>query len=217
MDIKRCGSVSGMYYELIPGQKRYGFGHSDSEEFYEIPDWENAGGYQGATIHFLDFDTGLVHTPFDKKRNVCYGNPVYFDAFIYFLQGDFNRKEVLLFRYLPEKCRECVCRLNMDDISLYNLCLVAGDQIYVVSQENQLAGYYPVRFDCPMEPNESIVCIEKGRLYISAWVEEGIENGRITDQYRYYEKLIIKDFQGNIISEEIGNLTLFPDGNWWLT
>lgn len=217
MEVKRCGSVAGMYYELIPGQDRYGFAHSDSEEFYEIPDWESSGGYQGATIHFLDFDIGMVHIPFDKKRNVCYGNPVYFDDFIYFLQGDFNRKEIALLKYLPEQCCEHVCRFNIEDISLYNLHIVTGDQVYVVGQENGLAGYYPARFVCPLEPKESIVCIEKNRLYINAWIEEGIENDRVTDKYKYYEKLIIKDFQGNVISEELGTLTLFQNGSWWLT
>lgn len=101
-----------------------------------------------------------------KKRNVCYGNPVYFDDFIYFLQGDFNRKEIALLKYLPEQCCEHVCRFNIEDISLYNLHIVTGDQVYVVGQENGLAGYYPARFVCPLEPNESIVCIEKNRLYI---------------------------------------------------
>ncbi len=45
-------------------------------------------------------------------------------------------------------------------------------------------------------------------------VESLRENDKITNDYSYYEKILIKDTTGNLISEEIGSLTQFPDGKW---
>lgn len=52
------------------------------------------------------------------------------------------------------------------------------------------------------------------RSYISKWIEEGIEKDEITNDYSYDEKILIKDKAGNLISEEVGALTQFPDGKW---
>lgn len=75
----------------------------------------------------------------------------------------------------------------LEDVSLYSLHVVTGDQLYVVGEENGLAGYYTARFVCPLEPNESIVCIEKNRLYINAWIEKAeiwVPYGEVFKHYR---------------------------------
>jgi hypothetical protein len=60
--------------------------------------------------------------------------------------------------------------------------------------------------------------IDNGKVYIDAWIEEGWddENDCATDDYKYYGKVIVKDFQGNVISEEIGSLYQGQDGTWWI-
>ena len=62
--------------------------------------------------------------------------------------------------------------------------------------------------------NESVALIDNGKVYIDAWIEEGWddENDCATDDYKYYGKVIIKDFQGNVISEEIGSLYQGQEG-----
>ena len=62
------------------------------------------------------------------------------------------------------------------------------------------------------------MCI-RDRVYIEAWIEEGWddENNCGTDDYKYYDKIIVKDFAGNKISEEVGCLNKGPDGNWWIS
>ena len=74
-------------------------------------------------------------------------------------------------------------------------------------------------FFFPLKHNESVIFIEDGKVYIEAWIEEGWddENNCATDDYKYYDKIIVKDFAGNKISEEVGCLNKGPDGNWWIS
>lgn len=216
MEIKRCAQTDGIFLDLIPGQSRYYFNQSDTEQFYDIPGWLKNGGYQGSVINFFDFKTGVKYSPFSKERNVLYGTPVFCGGAIYFLRGDFNRNLLTLYQYLPETPPNPVFQQSLDQFDLYNL-MVMGDPVHIISQNNhKVCCYYPKPFECPEAPNESLIHIENGRLYFSAWIEEGVENDVITDRYKYYDKLIVKDCDGTILSEETGCLTLFPDGSWWL-
>ena len=37
-----------------------------------------------------------------------------------------------------------------------------------------------------------------------------------TDNYDLYYKVIVKDFSGNTLSEEVGDLYQAADGTWWI-
>ena len=65
--------------------------------------------------------------------------------------------------------------------------------------------------------NESVVFIDDDLVYFTAWVEEGVINDKITGDYRYYDKIIVKDKKGNIIYEEVGTLNQMIDGSWWIS
>ena len=120
----------------------------------------------------------------------------------------------------PEKILEKVAELNLDDLNPYNLHIV-GNPLYIISQEagEGFRCYYPTEFFFPLKHNESVIFIEDGKVYIEAWIEEGWddENNCATDDYKYYDKIIVKDFAGNKISEEVGCLNKGPDGNWWIS
>ena len=60
--------------------------------------------------------------------------------------------------------------------------------------------------------------ISDGKVYLSAWVEEGWddENDCVTEEYKYYEKVIVRDFKGNMLSETFGSLQKHSDGTWWI-
>ena len=49
--------------------------------------------------------------------------------------------------------------------------------------------------------------------------EEGWDddNNCATEEYKYYEKMIVRDFKGNVLSETIGSLQQHPDGTWWIS
>ncbi len=218
--IKKFNRIEGRYIEKIYGQDRFGYSQSDFEDLYDLIQWAEKGGYQGAELLFYDFYTGKVYKPFDKKRNTVYSAPVYVEKFLYFLQGDYDNKKVNLYRYFPEKVLERVTELNMEDVKLYNLSII-GNPLYIVSQEQEdgFHCYYPDKISFPLQEQESVIFIEDGKVYIEAWVEEGWdeENDCATDEYKYYNRIIIKDFAGNTISDEIGCLNKSADGDWWIS
>ena len=216
--IRKFKSVNGKYIEKIYGQDRLAFAMSDNEDLYDLIAWSERGGYQGAVLYFYDFETGDVYQPFEKKKNVVYSRPEFADGYYYFLQGDYDAKTVVLYRYFPDDLLAPVVTLPLDDVDLYNLRIV-GNPVHIISQNEELRCYYPEVFSFPLEPNETVCFIEDGRVYIEAWIEEGWddENDQATDEYNYYHKVVVKDFHGNLISEEIGALGQAADGTWWMS
>jgi hypothetical protein len=218
--IKRFNKIEGICIDKIYGQDRFGYARSDCTNFYDLIEWAKRGGYQGSELLIYDFYNGNVYKPFDKRRNVVYGAPVYIDEFLYFLQGDYDNKKVTLYRYIPEKVLEKVTELNMEEVNLYNLEII-GNPLYIISQESEdgFRCYYPTKISFPLNEHESVILIEDGQVYLEKWVEEGWDDEKdcATDAYKYYDRIIIKDFAGNTISEEIGCLNKFADGNWWVS
>lgn len=216
--IRKFNHQTGRYIEKINSQDRLAFAMSDSEDLYDLIAWSKQGGYQGAVLFFYDLETGDVYQPFEKKKNVVYGRPEYAQGSYYFLRGDYDEKTVVLYRYYPDTVLEPVVTLGLDEIDLYNLRIV-GNPIHIISQRDELRCYYPESFSLPLQPNETVCFIEDGAVYIEAWVEEGWDdvNDRATEAYNYYHKVIVKDLQGNRISEEVGALYQAADGTWWIS
>ena len=218
MELRRFDEVTGICVEAIAGQKRFGFSVSDTEDFYDMPEWQKRGGYPGAVLRFYDYESGKVFCPFGKKRNVLYGKPVYAEGKFYFLQGNFDRSQITLYRYLPEEMPETVTTFSIDAVNLYNL-MIMGKGIHVVSIDDSLVCYYPEKFEIPLQPTETPVWIEENRIYIEAWVEEGwdTERDQPSSDYKFYNRVCIKDFSGRTLSEEIGALHQAEDGTWWIS
>lgn len=217
MMIRRFNQTEGRYIWKILGQDRLAFAHSDTNDFYDLIAWSKAGGYQGSVLLFFDFTSGQVYQPFSKKRNAVYSAPVYTGDSYYFLQGDYDEKKIVLYRYLPEKTVEKVTELDAEQVNLYHLRLI-GSGVHIVSQEEKLECYYPEKFSFPTEGAETVVLMEDGKVYLESWVEEGWdeEAARATDQYNFYYKIIVRDYAGRKLSEEIGALYQAADGAWWI-
>lgn len=215
--IKRFEEVEGRYIEKIIGQDRFAFAQSDTSDFYDLIEWSETGNYPGSTIMFFDFESGNVYRPFEKKSNVIYSNPVYSQGFCYFLQGDYGEKKITLYRCFPGSCLEKETELSTDEVNLYNLRLI-GNGVHIISQDENFECYYPEKISFPKKDNETAMLIEDERIFFEAWIEEGWDSEKncATDAYRYYEKLIVRDFNGNMLSEEVGSLHQASDGTWWL-
>lgn len=215
--IRRFKEIEGRYIEKIIGQDRLAFAHSDTNDFYDLIEWSKAGGYQGSIIMFFDFDSGNVYKPFAKKRNVVYSDPVYTGGFYYFLQGDYDEKKIALYRYIPEEMMEKITELSTEEVNLYNLGII-GDSVHIISQEDNFECYYPEKISFPIKSNETVIFIEDGKIYFHAWVEEGWDEEKecATNQYKYYDKVIIKDYKGTTLSEEVGSMYQAADGTWWI-
>lgn len=216
--IRRFKQVNGKYIENIYGQERLAYAMSDSEDFFDLISWSKRGGYQGAILFFYDFGTGDVYQPFEKKKNVVYSHPQFADGFYYFLRGDYDENNLTLYRFLYGETIESVVELKLDEVDLYNLSIV-GNPVHIISQEDEFRCYYPKRFSFALQSNESVCFIEDNRVYIEAWIEEGWDdqNDCATNDYNYYNKILIKDFHGNLISEEVGALHQAADGTWWIS
>lgn len=217
-EFNRFESVSGTYVEEILGQSRIGFSISDTIDFYDMVEMSKKGVYKGSTISFYDYYNGKIYTPFQKQKNVLYGKPVYLKECFWFLEGDYNKEKITLFKYSPNQEPENVTQLNMSDVDPYNLSII-GEKIHIVSESDNFTCYYPEKFKFSMDSHESVLMISDGKVYISAWVEEGWddENNCQTEEYQYYEKVIVRDFTGKMLSEEIGCLNRRADGTWWIS
>lgn len=213
MDIIRLPIINGITPDLLNGTERYAYGLSDFTDSLELEDWQEHGGYQGPVLYLYDLHENQVYVPFQKKKNVIYQMPLYCDDMIYFLQVDYDDKKVNLYRLSPNTAIEKITDLSIDEVNLYNIRLI-GEGVHITSQDESFICYYPEAFEIKLEINESVICIYDEKIYISAWIEEGVENDEITKDYSYYEKIRVKDKAGNLISEEIGSLTQFPDGKW---
>ena len=216
--LKRFKIINGKYIEKIYGQDRLAFAMSDNEDLYDLIEWSEQGGYQGSVIYFYDLETGDVYQPFAKKRNVVYSRPEFADGSYYFLQGDYDEKTIVLYRYDPGDTPNAVVTLEIDEVDLYNLRIV-GKPAYIISQSEEVRCYYPESFSFPLQPTETVCFIENGIVYIEAWIEEGWDavNDCATEEYNYYHKVIMKDLHGNLISEETGALCQAADGTWWIS
>ena len=48
-------------------------------------------------------------------------------------------------------------------------------------------------------------------------MEEGVVEDQLTNDYKYYDKLIVMDYEGNVVSERKGSLSKYPNGKWYLS
>ena len=213
MDIIRLPIIKGITPTLLDGTDRYAYALSDYADAWDLKDYQENGGYQGSILYLHDLYENKVYLPFEKKRNVIYQTPLFYDGNIYFLQIDYDDQKINLYCFSINKELEKVTELSIDEVNLYNIGLT-GEGVHITSQDYTFKCYYPEKFEIKIEANESVICIDEDRIYINAWIEEGVVNDEITNDYSYYDKLLVKDKKGNLISEEVGALTKFPDGKW---
>ena len=147
--LKRFEKVTGSYIETIAGQKRFAFSHSDTADFYDLPERLQYSSYPGSVLRFYDLGTGKVYQPFDKRQDVLYGNPVFLEGKYYFLQGDFSCNAIRLYQWVPDSCLQQVTELSIKEVNLYNLHII-GDSVHIVSQELLCRGWFlpPNTYDC---------------------------------------------------------------------
>ncbi|MEG1884549.1 MAG: hypothetical protein RR224_12665, partial [Clostridia bacterium] len=109
-------------------------------------------------------------------------------------------------------------QLNIAEVNPYNLRII-GEDVHIISEDDDFACYYPEKFVFAKDSKEGVNMIADGKVYLSAWVEEGWddENNCASEEYKYYTKVIVRDFNGTVLSEELGSLYQRPDGTWWVS
>lgn len=216
--IRRFQGARGRYVEKIPGQDRFGFANTGDFEFYEAEEQIQNGIHPKSALLLFDFETARIEQPFEEERDVLYGSPIYEGGAFWFLRCDFEKRSVVLIRYLPGEEPETVTELRMDEVHLYNLGLI-GSPVHIISQDETFCSYYPRAFAFPLGEQESVILVENGKVYSERWVEEGwdAEKNCAGAAYAYYDCVLTRDEEGNLLAEEIGNLFQTADGTWWIT
>lgn len=138
--IKRFKETNGLYIDKIYGQERLAFAHTDSSDLYDLVEWAERGGYPGSEIKFYDLETGDVYTPFQKKRDVMYGNPVYLKGYYYFLQADNSAGLVTIFNLNNSKERELFRLIQTKEEKPVQKCVGFSSKIGNTTYE--VSGYY---------------------------------------------------------------------------
>lgn len=134
--IKEFSEIKGQYVDEIPGQARFGYALSDMDDFFEIEDIiKYDGSYKGSVIRFYDYLTGKVYLPFDLKKNIAYGRPIFIGNIFYILQVDFNEGLANIYKYYPGEILEKIIDYKIKDLSTYNLELIGSD-LHLISQDS---------------------------------------------------------------------------------
>ena len=81
-----------------------------------------------------------------------------------------------------------------------------------------VAGDYPLYYDAVNEKGLAMAGLNFVGNAVYQEVEEGWddENDCETEEYNYYEKVVERDFKGNLLSETLGSLQQHSDGTWWI-
>ncbi len=135
-----------------------------------------------------------------------------------YIEKIYGQGKVTLYKYLPEEVLEAMVEFGTDEVDLYNLQIV-GEKVHVISQNGEVFKcYYPEKISFPLEDSETVELLTDDRVYIEKWIEEGWdeENNCATDEYKYYDKVLIKDHAGNTLSEEVGSIYQAADGTYWI-
>ena len=95
---------------------------------------------------------------------------------------------------------------------------VYTDGFYFFLQADYELGKVTLYKYLPEEALETVEFLTDDRVYIEKWIEEGWdeENNCATDEYKYYDKVLVKDHAGNTLSEEVGSIYQAADGTYWL-
>ena len=219
--IKKIEGLYNNHLEKIEEHTGWYYSFDDYVDLCEIEESIKYGNsIPGNEISFFTYPECRVFTPFKKEYGVYYENMgvKYFEGDLYFLQGDFNKSQVNMFKVnLKEETVEKVISLKMEDIDLYNI-RISTSPIMIGAQntnENTMEFYYPEKMTFSLDDNLSFAFRDGDRFYFSYWKEEGYDDdGNLVGEYKYYELYVVKDKSGNIIEKGIGYIERMPDGKY---
>ena len=177
--------------------------------------WEQSDGNE---LSFFVYPEFRIYKPFKRMNGVYYQNMsvVYYERDVYFIQGDFNKNLINLFKWSPD-CDfvELITSIDINEISLYNLrihtspVLICAEDI----EKDTVEIYYPERISFHLNGKESFCYRDGERFYFSSWHEEGYDiNGNREGEYKYWEEYVVRDREGNLIKKDKGCMTMMPDG-----
>ena len=85
-------------------------------------------------------------------------------------------------------------QLKIADIDTYNLRII-GEDVHIISENDDFVCYYPEYFRFSKDAHEGVTMIAEGKVYFSAWVEQGWdkENNCPSEEYKYYNEDLVNN------------------------
>ena len=204
------------YIEPLPGVGTawyYGISreHGDLYEAEEL--FLDGHPLQGNKLCLIHYPDGEVFTPLPREEGKYSDTPVFWDGSIFFLNVDFPRGVIRIFRFDCETHGADIFKeIPLASVkNCYNLMLhTAPLSLTRQGNDGLFEILWPERTSFPMDPHESFFLRDGERLFFSKWYEEG--EGA---QYRYWEETVVRDPEGNLLEVLPGDVRLMPDGELW--
>lgn len=218
MEIKKINGLYGFALEKFSTNPTWYFQNTEISDFYDLNMMKITGDLKGSEIVFISYPEEKVIKPFEKEMGVYYNKPLYLEGKIYFIRVDFNddKVEVLGLDPKSEKVEE-IFSSSLKDVDLYNLGLSKYPLMLLSQDDSELKVYYPESIIIKKDPTESFLYKLYDKYYFSSWGESGVlQNGILGSDYEYFEDLVIKDKDGNILSKERGSIEEVEDGIFWI-
>lgn len=200
MPLNILSEIDGIYYSV-----------SENIDYFEVESMFKSGiKILGNELSFLFYPNCMIYKPFILEYGVYFDNfsIKYLNKKIYFTKVDFNKSNVFVYEYdVKNNILSIIKIFDLNDISLYNLRF-SDNEVMLFSEnvdKNIVEIYYPEKFNLKLEERESFLFRLDDKFYFSKWVEEN---------YKYYEKYVIKDSNSNILDEQIGYIQIMPDGKY---
>lgn len=230
MTIKRFDQINGADLEQVDGQGRYYYycrivqldpeDAIDEQLVHELYSGEKP---EIEHLYFYDTETGQRYEPIPAKENVYFDYEVkWCNGWLYFYLADFDEHQLRVYRYLPEKKLELVYEFPITEEILHTTMVLGDDQVYLMIEKNRsddikdltadLEFYSPQKFTVTQEDDEFLCFIHDDQLYFTKELDAESE----TDLDPKSE-IVVKDFNGKVVKQELGDLTQDANGDWWIS
>lgn len=180
--------------------------NADIYEAEEI--FKDDGVFGGNSVKLVNFSKDEEHILFEKRENLCIGEPIWDGKAFYFITVDFDENAVRIYRYFTEsRKKEKISCIELSSIKdCYNLRLALSPLTLVRGNfdgSNMTEVIWPKKTEFKTEDRESFDFRDGDLFYFSKWYEDP----------DYHEEVIVKDFKGNIVERFPGSIHYLKDGS----
>lgn len=217
MKTKEVKGLNSFELSRLSGTDRWYYQTTEITDLYDLSMMKSLG-LKGSEIVFVSYPDGEVIKPFEKSENIYYDKPIYFEKKIYFIKVDFGSDKISVLKLNPEtKNVDEIVTKDIKDINLYNITLHKSPIMLTSQSDNEFCVYYPEEITIKTETTENFLFRDEGKFYFSSWGESGVMgNGILGDDYEYFEDLIIRDKEGNLISKSRNYIKEMDNGEFWI-
>lgn len=181
-----------------------------SGDLYEAEElYKDGKTFKPNRLVFVHHPDGKLVEPIKAEEKQYFGRPTQIDGIIYVLLVDFDKQLIRIidcgenFEHLKD-----VIELPLSEVKdCYNL-LLRGNPLMLTRQggEDTFEIVWPDKVSFSIDPSESFIYRRGDKLFFSRWMEDP----------DYRKEVVIRDFSGNILEVNPGNIFITPTGEEWV-